>query len=94
MQASTVYLLNKGHKRCINRMLWGLCRMRDSFVKEMTFELCLEGWRGFSQAAGDGGGTLQASGKNKGKDPQGAEGPSMVSFGRAQSRPVWLEKRE
>lgn len=26
--------------------------MRDSFVKEMTFELCLEGWGGFSQAAG------------------------------------------
>lgn len=75
-------------------MLWGLCRMRDSFVKEVTFELCLEGWRGFSQAARDGGGILQAPGKNNGKDPQGSEGPSMVSFGRAQSQPVWLEKKE
>lgn len=68
--------------------------MRDSFVKEVTFELCLEGWRGFSQAAGVGGGTLQAPGKNNGKDPQEGEGPSMVSFGRTQSRPVWLGERE
>lgn len=34
-------------------------------MKEVTFELCLEGWRGFSQAAGDGGGTLQAPGKKQ-----------------------------
>lgn len=62
-------------------------------MKEVTFELCLKGWRGFSQAAGDGGGTLQVPGKNNGKDPQEGEGPSMVSFGRTPEPSVWLGER-
>lgn len=45
-------------------------------MKEVTFELRLEGWGGFSQAGGTGGGPLQAPGKSNGKDPKGRE--SMV----------------
>lgn len=45
--------------------------MRDSFVKEVTFELCPEGWGRFLQAAGIGGGPLQAPGKRDDKDPKG-----------------------
>lgn len=43
-------------------------------MKEATFELCLEGWGGFSQAAGVGGGPLQTPGKSNGKDPRGEAG--------------------
>lgn len=39
-------------------------------MKEVTFELRLAGGGGFSQAAGIGGGPLQASGKSNGKDPE------------------------
>lgn len=37
--------------------------MRDSFVKEVTFELCPEGWGGFLQAAGIGGKAFAGSRK-------------------------------
>lgn len=54
--------------------------MRASFVKEVIFELCLEGWGGFSQAAGVGGGRLQAPGRSDGKGPMGAGGKAWYDF--------------
>lgn len=42
--------------------------MTASFVKEVTFQLRLEAWGGFSQAAGVGGGPLQAPGESNGDE--------------------------
>lgn len=69
----------------------GWWKIRDSFVKEVTFELCLEYGEVFHRQQKLRAGPLQPEQGAAAEILRGVQ--STVGFGGAQGRPMWPERR-